>query len=99
MPLFLARELYRPIIIRYFCEHLRFRTLAYREPHCRHGGSAHLLSDHAKAAHAAGWTLAEFDEGTIDSDWLAKKPKWEADAGVPISFAMVWRKGKESRTS
>jgi SAM-dependent methyltransferase len=53
----------------------------------------HLLSDHAKAAHAAGWTLAEFDEGVIDAAWLAKKPKWEPYAGVPISFAMVWRRG------
>ena len=53
----------------------------------------HLLSDHVKAAHAAGWSLLEMDEGLIDAEWLKKKPKWEKYFGVPISFAMVWRKG------
>jgi SAM-dependent methyltransferase len=51
----------------------------------------HLLSDHVKAAHAAGWTLRELDEGLVDEAWLAKKPKWEAYRGLPISFVMVWR--------
>jgi SAM-dependent methyltransferase len=51
----------------------------------------HLLSDHVKAAHAAGWTLVEMDEGLVDQTWLIKKPKWEAYAGLPVSFAMVWR--------
>jgi SAM-dependent methyltransferase len=50
----------------------------------------HLLSDHVKAAHAAGWTLAELEEGLIDEAWLRKKPKWEVYFGLPISFAMVW---------
>lgn len=50
----------------------------------------HLLSDHVKAAHAAGWTLRELDEGLVDEAWLAKKPKWEAYRGLPISFVMVW---------
>jgi SAM-dependent methyltransferase len=50
----------------------------------------HLLSDHAKAALAAGWRLLEMDEGLIDEAWLQKKPKWEAYFGQPISFAMVW---------
>lgn len=50
----------------------------------------HLLSDHAKAAHAAGWSLLELDEGVIDDAWLQKKPKWEVYLGVPVSFAMVW---------
>jgi SAM-dependent methyltransferase len=52
----------------------------------------HLLSDHAKAAHAAGWSLVELDEGLVDASWLAKKPKWRVYAGLPVSFAMVWRK-------
>ena len=53
----------------------------------------HLLSDHVKAALAAGWALQEMDEGLIDAQWLEKKPKWEAYRGQPISFAMVWRRG------
>ena len=52
----------------------------------------HLLSDHAKAAHRAGWTLAEMDEGVVDDAWLAKKPKWRRYWSHPVSFAMVWRK-------
>jgi SAM-dependent methyltransferase len=51
----------------------------------------HLLSDHVKAAHAAGWSLQEMDEGLVDDDWLRKKPKWEGYSGLPISFSMVWR--------
>jgi hypothetical protein len=51
----------------------------------------HLLSDHVKAAHAAGWTLAEMDEGLVEDAWLVKKPQWQAYAGWPVSFAMVWR--------
>ena len=52
----------------------------------------HLLSDHVKAAHAAGWTLREMDEGLVDEAWLRSKPKWEAYRGLPISFVMVWGK-------
>jgi SAM-dependent methyltransferase len=52
----------------------------------------HLLSDHAKAAHAAGWSLLALDEGLVDDAWLQQKPRWEAYAGLPISFAMLWRK-------
>jgi SAM-dependent methyltransferase len=52
----------------------------------------HLLSDHAKAAHRAGWTLAEMDEGVVDDAWIAKKPKWQRYRFHPVSFAMVWRK-------
>jgi SAM-dependent methyltransferase len=51
----------------------------------------HLLSDHAKAAHRAGWTLAEMDEGVVDDAWIAKKPKWQRYRFHPVSFAMVWR--------
>jgi SAM-dependent methyltransferase len=51
----------------------------------------HLLSDHVKAAHAAGWSLLELDEGVIDDAWLRKKPKWDVYCGQPISFSMVWR--------
>ncbi len=50
----------------------------------------HLLSDHVKAARAAGWSLIEMAEGLVDDAWIAKKPKWEKHRGVPISFAMVW---------
>jgi SAM-dependent methyltransferase len=50
----------------------------------------HLLSDHAKAARAAGWALLEMDEALIDDAWLQKKPKWERYLGLPISFAIVW---------
>ena len=52
----------------------------------------HLLSDHVKAAHAAGWTLLEMEEGLVDQAWLLKKPKWQAYFGLPISFMMVWRR-------
>jgi hypothetical protein len=52
----------------------------------------HLLSDHAKAAHRAGWTLLEMDEGVVDDAWIAKKPKWARYRFHPVSFAMVWRK-------
>jgi len=50
----------------------------------------HQLSDHVKAAHAAGWHLLEMDEGLIDAEYLRAKPKWEKYAGMPISFVMVW---------
>jgi hypothetical protein len=46
-----------------------------------------------KAAHTAGWSLLEMDEGLIDDDYLRVKPKWEKYAGTPISFVMVWRAG------
>jgi ubiquinone/menaquinone biosynthesis C-methylase UbiE len=52
----------------------------------------HLLSDHVKAAHNAGWSLLEMDEGLVDDAWLQKKPKWDAYFGLPISFSMVWRR-------
>jgi SAM-dependent methyltransferase len=51
----------------------------------------HLLSDHVKAARAAGWSLLEMEEGLIDDAWLRKKPKWQGYRGLPISFATVWR--------
>ena len=53
--------------------------------------SVHLLSDHVKAAHAAGWSLLEMDEGLVDDAWLQKKPKLQIYSGLPISFSMVWR--------
>ncbi len=52
----------------------------------------HLLSDHVKAAHAAGWTLLEMDEGVIDEDWISKKPEWGKYMHHPVSFSMVWQK-------
>ena len=53
----------------------------------------HLLSHHVKAAHAAGFTLLEMDEGLVDEAWLRKKPQWRDYVGVPVSFAVVWRRG------
>jgi SAM-dependent methyltransferase len=52
----------------------------------------HLLSDHVSAALAAGWTLVELKERTIDDAWIALKPKWEQFRGHPISAAFVWHK-------
>jgi hypothetical protein len=52
----------------------------------------HLTSDHVRAAHEAGWTLAEMHEGVVDAEWLAAKPKWEKYRNRPMSFAMVWKK-------
>jgi SAM-dependent methyltransferase len=52
----------------------------------------HLLSDHAKAAHAAQWSLLEMDEGVVDESWLRKKPKWQKYRNRPVSFAMVWQR-------
>jgi SAM-dependent methyltransferase len=53
----------------------------------------HLMSDHVRAAHTAGFTLAEMDEGLVDDDWIARKPKWEAWRHRPVSFALVWARG------
>jgi SAM-dependent methyltransferase len=52
----------------------------------------HLASDHVRAAHAAGWHLAELHEQVIDDRWVATKPSWAKHRGVPISFAFVWRR-------
>lgn len=52
----------------------------------------HLLSDHVRAALAAGWSLREMDEGLIDDEWLARKPKWARYRNQPVSFVMVWQK-------
>ena len=52
----------------------------------------HLLSDHVRAALAAGWQLAELHEQVIDDRWVETKPSWAAYRDVPISFAWVWRR-------
>ena len=52
----------------------------------------HLMSDHVKAAHRSGWSLAELEEGLVDAAWLAKKPKWSRYEHHPVSFAAVWRR-------
>jgi len=52
----------------------------------------HLLSDHVKAAHRAGFRLLEMDEGVVDDAWIAKKPRWEKYRFHPVSFSMVWRR-------
>jgi SAM-dependent methyltransferase len=57
----------------------------------------HLLSDHVKAAHEAGWTLAEMDEGVVDDAWIAKKPNWEQYRLHPVSFSMVWKTDADAK--
>jgi len=52
----------------------------------------HLFSDHARAALAAGWQLAEMHEQIIDDRWVTTKASWAAYRDVPISFACVWRR-------
>jgi SAM-dependent methyltransferase len=52
----------------------------------------HLFADHVRAAHAAGFRLAELEEGVIDDAWVAAKPKWAARRDRPVSFAFVWAK-------
>jgi SAM-dependent methyltransferase len=52
----------------------------------------HLFADHVRAAHAAGWRLAELEEGVVDQAWIAAKPKWADREGRPVSFAFVWVK-------
>jgi len=52
----------------------------------------HLFADHVRAAHDAGWRLAELEEGLIDDAWIAAKPKWADRRDRPISFALVWAK-------
>ncbi|HYV48310.1 MAG TPA: class I SAM-dependent methyltransferase [Myxococcaceae bacterium] len=52
----------------------------------------HLFSEHAQAAIAAGWSLAEMHEQVIDERWIAKKPKWAQHRDCPVSFLAVWRR-------
>ena len=53
----------------------------------------HLLSDHVKAAMAAGFALAEMDERVVDDGFVAAKPKWAKYRDRPVSFCMVWTAG------
>ena len=55
----------------------------------------HLLSDHTKAAFAAGWRLLEMDEGIIDDPWITRKPKWEKYRNHPVSFCMLWQRNPD----
>jgi len=50
----------------------------------------HLLSDHVRAARRAGLFLDELEEGLIDEEWMAVKPKWRDHLGCPFSFAAVY---------
>lgn len=52
----------------------------------------HLMSEHVKAAHAAGWQLVEMHEQLIDDRWVETKASWAEHRGVPISFALVWQR-------
>ena len=56
--------------------------------------NVHLLSDHARAALASGWQLADLREQVIDDRWVETKPSWAAYRDVPISFAWVWRRSE-----
>lgn len=51
----------------------------------------HQISDHVHAARSAGLGLEAMEEGLVDDEWLAAKPKWERHRWHPVSFAMVWR--------
>jgi SAM-dependent methyltransferase len=53
----------------------------------------HLLSDHVRCAHSAGFVLTEMRERVIDDRWIELKPKWKAYRGIPFSFALVWANG------
>jgi SAM-dependent methyltransferase len=52
----------------------------------------HLFADHVRAAHDAGWRLAELEEGVVDDAWIAAKPKWADRRHRPVSFAFVWER-------
>lgn len=52
----------------------------------------HLISDHVRAAFAAGWKLIEMQEGLIDDEWIQVKPKWEKFRAYPVNYAYVWSK-------
>jgi SAM-dependent methyltransferase len=51
----------------------------------------HLLSDHVRAARAAGFILEELHEGLVDDEWVRRKPGWEQFRDWPVSFAWHWR--------
>ncbi len=51
----------------------------------------HLFSDHVEAAEDAGFSLEALKEGMIDSEWIARKPKWARYEHRPVSYAFVWR--------
>lgn len=59
----------------------------------------HLFSDHVAAAHASGFALETMEEGLIDAEWIARKPKWARYESLPVSYAVVWRFGPASATS
>ncbi|MBR8744027.1 class I SAM-dependent methyltransferase [Nocardiopsis sp. MG754419] len=50
----------------------------------------HLISDHVRAASAAGWRLTDLHEAVVDDAWVAAKPTWERFRGHPISAVFVW---------
>jgi ubiquinone/menaquinone biosynthesis C-methylase UbiE len=52
----------------------------------------HLVSDHVRAALAAGWTLSEMYEGVIDEEWLRAKPKWQHLRNYPVNFGYLWQR-------
>jgi len=52
----------------------------------------HLISDHVRAALAAGWQLSEMHEQVIDERWIAIKASWASYRDCPISFVTVWRR-------
>lgn len=59
----------------------------------------HLFSDHARAALANGFALAEMEEGLIDDDWIARHARYAKHRDQPVSFCMVWRKAAPPETA
>jgi SAM-dependent methyltransferase len=57
----------------------------------------HLFAEHAQAALAAGWSLAEMHEQVVDERWISQKPSWAELRDVPLSFAFVWRRLRTGR--
>jgi ubiquinone/menaquinone biosynthesis C-methylase UbiE len=52
----------------------------------------HLVSDHARAALNAGWSLAEMYEGVIDEEWVRVKPQWARFRNYPVNYGYLWER-------
>ena len=51
----------------------------------------HLFSDHVASARAVGFQLIDARERVVDEELLGRSPGWRRHAGMPVSFALVWR--------
>ncbi|MHC4991755.1 MAG: class I SAM-dependent DNA methyltransferase [Planctomycetota bacterium] len=54
----------------------------------------HLLSDHVRAARERGLALIELEEGLVDEQYVAAKPKWSRYRDTPVSFVAAWRRAR-----